>query len=150
MAEPLPLCVAFALAAILAAVACRVVMALGVVDAPTEARKSEVHKVAVPTSGGLGFGLAALLVVQWLSGWHADRIAQTIEAGGVAGLVIGVYADRFRLAARIKMALLRAVGIGLVALDIRVDTLEPRPGLVMPRTAIGGGIGPALWLFVVI
>lgn len=150
MAEPLRLCLAFGLAAIAAAVACRGVMMFGIVDAPTEARKSEVHKTAVPTSGGLGFGLAALLVLQWLSGWHLDRTVQAIEAGGAAGLLIGFYDDRFRLEARIKMALLLVACIGLVVFGIRVDVLEPRPGLMVPLTAIGGGVGSVLWLFVVI
>ncbi|MEP7209325.1 MAG: MraY family glycosyltransferase [Alphaproteobacteria bacterium] len=150
MAEPLRLCLAFMAAAILAIAACRIVMSLGVVDAPTEARKSEVHKVAVPTSGGLGFGLAAIFVIQWLTGWHADRTVMTLEAGGIAGLLVGFYDDRFRLAALVKMALLLAVCVGFVVFDIRVDVLAPRPGLVIPLTLIGGGVGSVLWLFVVI
>jgi UDP-N-acetylmuramyl pentapeptide phosphotransferase/UDP-N-acetylglucosamine-1-phosphate transferase len=150
MAEPFRLCLAFLAAAILAVAACRIVMALGVVDAPTEARKSEVHKVAVPTSGGLGFGLAAIFIIQWLTGWHADRTVMTLETGGIAGLLVGLYDDRFRLPATAKMALLLVVCVALAAFGIRVDVLEPRPGLVIPLTAIGGGVGSVLWLFVVI
>lgn len=150
MAEPLRLCLAFALAAILAVAACRIVMALGVVDAPTEARKREVHKTAVATSGGLGFGLAAILIIQWLTGWHAGRTVMAIEAGGVAALLAGFYDDRFRLSAPVKMALLLVVCIGLVVFGIRVDVLAPRPGVALPLTIIGGGVGSVLWLFVVI
>jgi UDP-GlcNAc:undecaprenyl-phosphate/decaprenyl-phosphate GlcNAc-1-phosphate transferase len=150
MAELLRLGLAFAVAAILAVAACRIVMMLGVVDKPTEARKREVHQIAVPTSGGLGFGLAAIFVSQWLTGWHAGRTLEAIEAGSVAGLLIGFYDDRFRLPALAKMALLLGLCVGLVLFDIRVDVLEPRPGVVLALSVVGGGIGSGLWLFVVI
>ena len=150
MAEPLRLGLAFAFAAILAVAACRIVMMLGVVDRPTEARKSEVHKIAVPTSGGLGFALATLFVIQWLAGWQAHRTLEAIEAGGVAGLLVGFYDDRFALPALAKMALLFALCVGLILSDVRVDVLQPRPGVVLELSVVGGGIGSALWLFVVI
>jgi UDP-N-acetylmuramyl pentapeptide phosphotransferase/UDP-N-acetylglucosamine-1-phosphate transferase len=150
MAEPLRLCLAFALAAIPAVALCRIVMALGVLDRPTEARKSEVHKTPVPTSGGIGFALAAIFAAQIFSGWRPDRTVMAIEAGGLAALLIGIYDDRFHLKAMVKMALLLAACIGLVWFDIRVDALVPRPGVVLPLTIVGGGVGSALWLVVVI
>jgi UDP-N-acetylmuramyl pentapeptide phosphotransferase/UDP-N-acetylglucosamine-1-phosphate transferase len=48
------------------------------------------------------------------------------------------------------MALLLALCIGLVVFDIRVDVLEVRPGLALPLTLIGGGVGSVLWLLVMI
>jgi UDP-N-acetylmuramyl pentapeptide phosphotransferase/UDP-N-acetylglucosamine-1-phosphate transferase len=150
MAEPLRLCLAFALAVFPAVALCRVVMALRVLDKPNEARKSEVHKVAVPTSGGIGFALAAIFAAQLLCGWRPDHAMMAIEAGGVATLLIGFYDDRFHLKAMVKMALLLVVCIGLVWFDIRVDVLVPRPGVVLPLTIIGGSIGSVLWLVVVI
>ena len=150
MVETFRLGLAFAVAALLAVAACRIVIMLGLLDQPTEARKSDVHKIAVPTSGGLGFGLAAIFAIQWLTGWHADRAVEAIEAGSVAGLLVGFYDDRFHLPALSKMALLLAICIGLVVFDIRVDVLQLRPGVALLLTAIGGGLGSVLWLFVLI
>lgn len=150
MTEPIRLSIAFAAAAVLAVIACRIVMALGLVDAPTEARKREVNAAAVPTAGGAGFGVAAIFVIQWLLAWRPDPTVLTIEAGAMAALLTGVYDDRFGLAAAVKMGLLLAIAVGLAGFGVRVDTVEPWPGLVLPLTAIGGGVGSVLWLFVTI
>ncbi|MBI1360885.1 MAG: glycosyl transferase [Alphaproteobacteria bacterium] len=146
MLEPLLLLISFLLAAVPSIAACRVVMALRVLDGPTEPRKTQV--VAVPTAGGVGFGLAAIFAVQWLSEWRPDFDVLAIEAGGVGALMIGFYDDRFHLAALVKLVLLVAVCAGLTAFGIRADAIEPWPGANLDLGVLGGAAGSLLWLLV--
>src|SRR5262249_11109005 len=104
MADLLRLLGAGLIALIASAGLCRLVMAFGVMDAPSEARK--IQKAPVPTAGGLGFGVAAALAVAVASGWSQDSLLLRIEAGSFAALLVGFYDDRFLLPARVKLLLL--------------------------------------------
>ncbi len=146
MLEPVLLLISFLLAAVPAIAACRVVMALRVLDAPTEARKTQT--APVPTAGGAGFGLAAIFAVQWLSDWRPDYDVLAIETGGIAALMIGFYDDRFHLSAIVKLVLLMAVCIGLTVFGIRADVIEPWPGASLDLGMLSGAVGSLLWLFV--
>lgn len=61
MDQVLRILVGFALAVIPSVLLCRVVMSLGVVDAPTEARKTQA--APVPTLGGVAIALSTLLAI---------------------------------------------------------------------------------------
>lgn len=148
MADVLRLFGAALLALLLSALFCRLVMAFGVMDAPTEARKTQ--KAPVPTAGGLGFGVAAALAIAFATGWSKDSLLMRTEAGSFAALLVGFYDDRFNLPARAKLILLLAICAALAIFGARVDLLQLWPGVELALPGVIGAAGSILWLLVVI
>lgn len=151
MSELVWLLIGFLIAAVAAAVLCRIVMAVGVMDAPTEERK--IQKVPVPTSGGIGVALAAVAVlfgIAALAGWPVERGALAVALGGVAALVLGFADDRFTLRARGKLMLMLAICAGMVAANVRAEILAPWPEAVWRLSLPVAVAGSLLWLIVVI
>lgn len=142
--------VAFALAAIPSVLLCRVVMSLGIVDAPTEARKTQ--PAAVPTAGGIAMALSMLLAIsadnELLAG-EFNPMVFVVGGGAIVALVVGVADDMIGLRAGLKLALLCIAALAIPVFGVRPDVFAPWPGLALPVPvwlAIGGS---ALWMVVV-
>jgi UDP-GlcNAc:undecaprenyl-phosphate GlcNAc-1-phosphate transferase len=151
MIELLQVLAIFALAAIPSALLCRVVITLRIVDAPTEARKTQ--KAPVPTAGGLAVALSAALAFATYAefmqtGYHLALIVA--GAGALAVLVIGLADDILRLRAVVKLGLIALVTVGMAALGLRADIMAFWPGAAIELPLALAIIGSALWLIVVI
>jgi UDP-GlcNAc:undecaprenyl-phosphate/decaprenyl-phosphate GlcNAc-1-phosphate transferase len=127
------------------------VIGLGVRDAPTEARKTQAHPV--PTSGGLGFGLAAMLAVLLATEvWPGDLSVAgvwVVGAGGTAALLLGFLDDARPLPARVKLLLMLAIAIAMAAGGVRADILTPWLGVSFELPYILALAGSVAWLVVV-
>lgn len=150
MDQVLRVILAFALAVIPSVVLCRVVISLGIVDAPTEARK--MQKAPVPTAGGIAVALSAALAIaadtELISGGFNPMLF-VVGAGGLAALLVGLADDVLGLRAIYKLPLLTAVATGVALVGVRPDVFAPWPGTELPihmLIAIGGSV---LWLVVV-
>ena len=87
MGEVLHILFVFVTAAVLAVGLCRLVISLRVMDAPTEARKTQ--KTAVPSAGGLGVALAAfvaVVAVSFLTKWTLNGPLIAGSSGAIAYL----------------------------------------------------------------
>lgn len=150
MDQVLRILVGFALAVVPSVLLCRVVMSLGVVDAPTEARKTQA--APVPTLGGVAIALSTMLAISVDNElWSGDFNPMLFIVGGgaIVALLTGVVDDVLGLRAVLKLAVLTAVGVGVAYAGVRPDVFAPWPGLELPMPvwlAIGGS---ALWLVVV-
>jgi UDP-N-acetylmuramyl pentapeptide phosphotransferase/UDP-N-acetylglucosamine-1-phosphate transferase len=155
MFESLYLAVGFLAALIAAAVLCRGVMMLGVVDAPTEARKTQA--IPVPTLGGLGvaagavIGIAAtLLIGGWSIGpWSLANTTLVAFGGALAALAIGLADDTMKIPPLGRLLATIVIAFTLTVLGVRVDVLALWPGVALDLLVIGGVIGSVLWLVVV-
>src|SRR5262245_22415419 len=99
----------FAGALVLALALCGLVIRLGVVDAPTEARKAQIQKRTVPTSGGVGFAAASILaaaMIAALAEWDLGYAVFGVAIGGIAAMVLGLLDDRKAVPARVKLILM--------------------------------------------
>ncbi len=149
MPEAIRILLAFALAALLAVVLCRAVIALRVMDAPTEARKTQV--APVPSAGGLGVALAvfaALLAISLFAGRPIAGSTIAIGAGGLAALALGFADDTLRIQARWRLALMALVAIGMALAGVRADIFEVWPGAALLLPLALAVAGSALWLIV--
>ncbi len=150
MPEILRILLAFALGAVPAIGLCRLVMLLGVVDAPTEARKTQ--KVPVPTLGGLGvFAAAAIAVaaVSLLTAWPLGDAALIISGGALAGLALGLADDTMRVPALARLLIMVAIALGVTVMGVRAGQLEPWPDLVFDLHVAIVVLGSVAWLIVV-
>ena len=141
----------FGLAAILAFALCRAVMALRIMDAPTEVRKTQ--SVPVPSAGGLGVGLSLFIVLILVAAVFGGPLASTtlaISAGAIACLALGLADDVLRIDARWRLGLLALIAIGMTFAGVRVEVFEVWPGAALSLPLILAVAGSALWLVVVI
>ncbi len=134
-------------------VLCRVVIALGFKDAPTEARKTQ--KAPVPTAGGLAIAVASLgaaAAIARLVGWAqlVDTHLLVVAVGALAALAVGFADDTTTVSARVKLALMLAIALGVTISGVRVDTLNPWPDVALALPMAIGVAGSVLWLIVVV
>jgi UDP-GlcNAc:undecaprenyl-phosphate/decaprenyl-phosphate GlcNAc-1-phosphate transferase len=151
MPEALRILLAFAVAAILALALCRAVIALRIMDAPTEARKTQ--RTPVPSAGGLGIALGAflsLIAVSFIAGSPVDATLIAASAGGIACLALGFADDTLRIRARWRLGLMTLIAVGMALAGIRADVFEPWPGAALSLPLILAVAGSALWLVVLI
>lgn len=128
----------------------RIVITLGLTDAPTEARKFQAHPV--PTSGGLGFAPAALMaafIVSAFVGWRAGSAVLAAAVGALPFLVLGSIDDRLRLDSMTKLIAMAVFALVLVLTGVSVELLIPAPGAVWPLPVAIAALGSVLWLVVV-
>jgi UDP-N-acetylmuramyl pentapeptide phosphotransferase/UDP-N-acetylglucosamine-1-phosphate transferase len=138
-------------ALVLSVLLTRVVMTLGLTDAPTEARKIQTHPV--PTSGGLGFAPAALLAAFLVSAFVLWRAGSSVLAGALGALpflVLGFLDDRLRLDSMTKLIAMVIFSLALVLAGVSVEFVIPAPGAVWPMPVAIAALGSVLWLVVVI
>jgi len=148
-----PLMVALLLGAgfLLSVAFCRAVVALGVKDAPDGGRKTQA--APVPTSGGLGFALAAglcLAAAHFGMGMQLPAPVWIGFGGAVAVLVLGAWDDRSPLPARMRLILLAAIALAVVAGGVRVETFAPWPSASVALPAAAAAAGSIAWLLVVV
>jgi UDP-N-acetylmuramyl pentapeptide phosphotransferase/UDP-N-acetylglucosamine-1-phosphate transferase len=126
------------LSAIVSMAACRVLIAAGLWDLPTLARK--LHEHPTPTAGGIGvgvgvgIGLLALTMLP-LSEWRADLGPNELRrlawcAGAAYGfLLIGFIDDTFALGPRAKLAVFVVASVGAVLAAGVAETLPIGAGI---------------------
>jgi UDP-N-acetylmuramyl pentapeptide phosphotransferase/UDP-N-acetylglucosamine-1-phosphate transferase len=151
MNEPIRILLAFALAAITSLILCRGVMALKLMDAPTEARK--IQKAPVPSVGGLGVAAAtaiSVLSISLFTGWPLNEAVLVISAGGLAAMALGLADDTLHIPAIARLFLMLATALAITAAGVRADTVEVWPGLGVQLPVVLGVAGSMLWLIVVI
>ena len=151
MDEFLHLLVVFLLAALPSVLLCRVVITLRIVDAPTEARKSQ--PLPVPTAGGLAVALsAAQAVVVNAEFTHAGYAMPMLVAGAAAlgVLLVGLADDILKLRAIVKLGLIAVIAVGMTLLNLRADVLGVWPGAMVELPLVLAIAGSVLWLIVVI
>lgn len=144
---------AFAAAALIALALCRVIMAVGFKDAPTDARKAEVHQTPTPTAGGVGVGIAAIAsayAATTFAGVPISPVVLVAAGASLAAMALGLSDDKLELAASLKLAIMLGVCIAMAALGVRADVLQPAPGVLVALPVIIGAAGSVLWLVVVI
>src|SRR5689334_11155517 len=137
----------FLAALAVAAAVCRGVMMLGVTDAPTEARKTQ--KAPVPTLGGLGVALGAVIGIGaalWIGGWKIGPVSlanTTLVAfgGAIGALFIGLADDLTKVPTLGRMLATLAIAFTLSVLGVRVDILNLWPGVALDLLVVGGVIG---------
>lgn len=129
---------------------CRIVMSLGVVDAPTEARKTQ--PAPVPTMGGVAVALSVALGIsvdhELITGAF-NPLLLIVGGGALGALLVGVADDVLGLRAVIKLGALIAIAAGVAWLGLRPDVFAPWPGLDLPLPVWLAIAGAALWLVVV-
>lgn len=151
MSEPLRLVLAFMLAMAPAALLCRVMMSVRIMDAPTEARKIQRH--AVPTSGGVAVAISALLatvVVTELTAWDLDAVIYVTGAGALVALLLGLADDILTLRASFRLVIVMALTGLIAAFGARVDMLDIWPGVTVELPYTLAIIGAMAWLVLVI
>jgi UDP-N-acetylmuramyl pentapeptide phosphotransferase/UDP-N-acetylglucosamine-1-phosphate transferase len=150
MPEPLAVLVAFAAAALPSVVLCRLVMALRIMDAPTEARKTQ--KTPVPSAGGLAIAAATgiALAIVWFAGFPPSDAVLVVSAGGLAAMALGLADDILRVRAGPRLLLMLAIALGITVAGVRADVIELWPGLGLHLPAVVGVAGSVLWLVVLI
>ena len=137
--------------------ACRAMMAAGLVDAPTMARKA--HKKPTPTSGGVGAaaGFAVgMIVISQLSEWRANldfeaaRRVTGVTAFACAFAVIGLWDDVRPLGPRLKVSLftLAAVFASYVVGPAQIFPITD--GFIYTLPLQIAVFGSALWVFTMV
>lgn len=142
---------AFGIAALAAVILCRLVIFLRIMDAPTEARKTQ--KAPTPSAGGLGMALAAAIAIVSISAftnWPLDTTVVVISAGGLACLTLGLADDTLHVPALAKLLLLLAITLGMTLAGARADVLEAWPGAALQLPMALGVAGSIAWLIVLI
>jgi UDP-GlcNAc:undecaprenyl-phosphate/decaprenyl-phosphate GlcNAc-1-phosphate transferase len=151
MSEPLRLVLAFVLAMAPAALLCRVMMSVRIMDAPTEARKIQRH--AIPTSGGVAVAISAFLatvVVTELTPWDLDAVIFVTGAGALVALLLGLADDILTIRATYRLVIVIAFTWAMAAFGARVDVLGLWPGVTIELPYALAIIGSMAWLVVVI
>jgi UDP-N-acetylmuramyl pentapeptide phosphotransferase/UDP-N-acetylglucosamine-1-phosphate transferase len=132
---------------------CRLVMALGVKDAPSEARKAAVQKHAVPTAGGVGVAIAALLAAFVVSGfvdWRAAPGTLSAAQGALPFLVLGFVDDRMRLDSMTKLGLMLLFALVLVLTGVSAELVAFAPGFSLPLPTLVAAFGSMIWIILVV
>ncbi len=151
MPEAFRIMLAFGLAALLALALCRAVIALRIMDAPTEVRKTQ--RMPVPSAGGLGVALSvfmSLIAVSLFAGWPPDAAGIAVSAGAVACLALGFADDVLRIDARWRLGLMAMVALGMTLAGVRADIFALWPGAALQLPLVLALAGSALWLVVLI
>ncbi|MDP3740670.1 MAG: glycosyl transferase [Hyphomonadaceae bacterium] len=151
MPEAISILLAFGIAALAAVILCRLVIFLRIMDAPTEARKTQ--KAPTPSAGGLGMALAAAIAIvsiAVLTGWPLDTTNIVISAGGLACLALGLADDTLHVPALAKLLLLLAITLGMTLAGARADVLEAWPDAVLNLPMALAVAGSIVWLIVLI
>jgi UDP-N-acetylmuramyl pentapeptide phosphotransferase/UDP-N-acetylglucosamine-1-phosphate transferase len=149
--------IAVAIAALVSALACMVLVRRGPLDHPDLARKA--HSSPTPTSGGLGiaagFFAGGLLLIAFPV-WEAELIAQGIPLLAAlvlfafAYLLMGFIDDATPISPRLKFLLFTLAALA-AAWRIGVVTLLPLgEGNVLQLPLLIGLAGSALWIFTLI
>lgn len=150
MAESIRLLLAFALAAIPSLILCRVMISLRIMDAPTEARKTQA--APVPTSGGVAVAISTALAVvsiTELTDWNLDQTIFVVGGGAITAVLIGLADDVLNLRALLKLVLLIATA-AVVAAIVRADVLAPWPGMMIALPLPLAIAGSMVWLIVIL
>jgi UDP-N-acetylmuramyl pentapeptide phosphotransferase/UDP-N-acetylglucosamine-1-phosphate transferase len=132
MGEPLRILLAFVTAAILAIGLCRLVMNLRVMDAPTEARKTQ--KTAVPSAGGLGVALAvfmSVISVSLLTAWTLSYSFIALAVCSIGYLALGFADDTLHIDARWRLGIMTMIAMAMALGGVRADVFSPWPGLTI-------------------
>ena len=151
MGELLRILLVFAIAAVLAVGLCRLVMNMRVMDAPTEARKTQ--KTPVPSAGGLGVALAAfvsVIAVSMLTAWTLKGPLIATASGAVAYLALGFADDTLRIEARWRLGIMAGIAVVMAAAGVRADLFSLWPGLAIDLPVVIAIAGSALWLIVLV
>lgn len=145
------LAIAAAAAGLLSLFACICVERfLGVKDAPDNVRKMQA--APVPTSGGLGFALAALVATFALHGFvGAEPFGPVVWVmlAATSALLLGFVDDRWPTPARAKLIALLAIGVFMVGMGVRADVMGVLPGVVLVLPLVLGALGSLVWVIVV-
>jgi UDP-N-acetylmuramyl pentapeptide phosphotransferase/UDP-N-acetylglucosamine-1-phosphate transferase len=146
-----------AVSAAVSVVACRAMMAAGVVDEPDVARKA--HRAPTPTSGGVGaaagfaLGMVALTL---LTLWRSELDAQTFNwiaaaAGFSCGFAaLGLCDDAWPLGPRLKFSLFTLGALASAWIVGIVHTLPLSDELMVALPFWVGLVGSALWVFTLV
>jgi UDP-N-acetylmuramyl pentapeptide phosphotransferase/UDP-N-acetylglucosamine-1-phosphate transferase len=151
MPEPLRILLVFVIAAAVAVGLCRLVMMLRVMDAPTEARKTQ--KRPVPSAGGLGVSAATFLSVITVSvftSWPINGAVLAASAGAVGFLALGFADDTLRIHAKWRLGFMALIALVMTLAGVRADVLGLWPGVALHLPMILGTAGSTLWLVVLI
>jgi UDP-GlcNAc:undecaprenyl-phosphate/decaprenyl-phosphate GlcNAc-1-phosphate transferase len=151
MGEPLRILLVFVTAGVLAVGLCRLVMNLRVMDAPTEARKTQ--RTAVPSAGGLGVALAAfaaIIAVSLLTTWTLNGSLVAAASGAVAYLALGFGDDVLHINARWRLGIMTIIAMAMALGGVRADVFSLWPGLAVQLPLIIAITGSALWLIVLV
>ena len=151
MNEPIRILLAFGLAGIPSLILCRGVIALKIMDAPTEARK--IQETPVPSGGGLGIAAATAMSVfaVWsFTGWPPNEAVLIASAGGLAAMALGLADDTLHIPAIARLILMLSIALAIAAAGVRTEALEFWPGLGVQLPVALGVAGAVLWLIVVI
>lgn len=138
-------------------VACRALIGAGVVDMPTEPRKT--HRAPTPTSGGIGIAFGVALGIVALSmfsfEWRHEITPQgaALASRGAAFafgfLVLGFIDDIRPLGPRLKFALFTLLALG-AALSVGVVRILPIGAHIVELGFVLALIGTALWVFTLV
>jgi len=144
---------------LLAAALARVMIAVGISDAPDHARKA--HRTPTPTGGGLAVGAALGLSVAGLAtaaavSWgprlppEALKHGAWVLGGAFAALAIGAADDVRPLGPRLKFGLLAGLALICTLLAAHARYFVLGPGVIRDIGLIAGVLGSALWVFTLI
>jgi UDP-N-acetylmuramyl pentapeptide phosphotransferase/UDP-N-acetylglucosamine-1-phosphate transferase len=150
---------AAALALAASALACRAMIAVGILDGPTSERKKE--NAPTPASGGIAIGLGfalglALLVFPPVRDWSAGLAPSTaLSALAVIGLsfaflAVGAVDDVRAIESRVKFALFALASLTGPVLGLRADVMPLGAGLALHLPYIVAVLGSALWVFTLV
>ncbi|MGE0595680.1 MAG: glycosyltransferase family 4 protein [Hyphomonadaceae bacterium] len=140
-------------------IACRLLIAAGLVDVPNAARKA--HRQPTPTSGGLGIAIGfaigvALVVLNFPPEWRrmagADALirAAVATAFACAFMALGFLDDARPMGPRMKFAIFSLLGIGSTLAVGVVQSLPLGGGVVLEFGWPLGVIGSALFVFTLV
>jgi UDP-GlcNAc:undecaprenyl-phosphate/decaprenyl-phosphate GlcNAc-1-phosphate transferase len=145
---------AVAIALVTSWFACRVMIAAGPLDLPTEARKA--HGAPTPTSGGVGIGAgfaAGMIALSLVSReWRHVVTSQGVMLLWISALfaypllIVGFIDDTRHLGARFKFVVYAALSL-TAAMTAGVIQQLPLGGVVVQLPYAVGLFGTALWMF---
>lgn len=153
MSDPVGIVFAFAGALSLSLPLCYLVMQVAPRDMPTDGRAQVMHTAPTPTSGGLGFGFAALMaagLVTWIGRMTPDPGAAALATAGLVLMLLGFADDRFNLPARAKLVAMVVIGVALGAAGVMVQHLNPSPNREWILPLWAGVAGSTLWIVTIV
>lgn len=137
------------LAAFLSLLLSRLIMAVGLMDAPDAARKAAVgHNRVTPSSGGAGFipAMFAALVAFSPSLTSADPALLALGAGVLASMALGLADDRLAMGPRTKLLLQIMIAAAMAWYGVRAEAIEPGFDKVRDFGLYGGLALSVLWI----
>lgn len=139
-----------AVALVLSAIACRLIVAIGLMDKPDSERKRVSQKKAVPSSGGMGFIPAAFLALLASSvAFVPDSPIAYLGIAVIAMLVLGLWDDLGNLNAKLKLLLQISIGVAVAMAGVYADQIAPGFGKVREFGMIGGVVLAVMWFVLV-